>query len=74
MKLSFVTKFRRHIAKVPFFLVVALPGLMVALYFVSRSHSAPDIDVTGDSVCVEADVVTGRIVDACPDGSTFAGE
>ncbi len=71
MAVSFVTRFRRHLATIPFVIVLLLPFGAGALFLVraaddSQSAIAPiQLSRSIEKICVDPDPLTTQL-DACP--------
>lgn len=72
MKVSFVTRFRRYLATIPFVIVLLLPVGFVAIY-IAHDGGAAEADVTPvilgsgvEPICLDADTLAEQ-VGACPE-------
>jgi len=72
MAVSFVTRFRRHLATVPFVIVFLIPVGIAGLYLLEQSRERPDpiaplnLEITAEPVCLDADPLA-KTLDACPE-------
>lgn len=69
MAVSFVTRFRKHLAVMPFVVVFVVPVMLLAVYFIHRHHAAMRLDIPGNTVCVEAETPVAESVDVCEEGA-----
>ncbi|XOV88171.1 MAG: hypothetical protein ACFHX7_24970 [Pseudomonadota bacterium] len=51
MAVSFITRFRRHIAVIPFVIVLLVPVALVVLLMLHRDHSSGGVDPSARLMC-----------------------
>jgi hypothetical protein len=51
----------------PFFLVFLVPAGVVLFMLVDRRADTPEIEMSGEMVCLEAEQIVGTMADPCPD-------
>lgn len=71
MAVSFITRFRRKIAVMPYIIVLVVPMALIGLYFLHR-HNGVALSHE-DHSCVQSDAVASS-ADACPLGGMSGTE
>jgi len=66
MAVSFITRFRRRIATIPYVIVVVVPVLLVALYFTHRGRVGEEGIRPAETQCVAASDALERLA-PCPE-------